>query len=86
MRDQFPNRMPGASAREFFAITPDDDNDLPQYPQGIWVGGAGSVALIGAPGSEPVILKAAKDGQLLVIAPSRILETGTTATDLVGWV
>ncbi|MBN9354560.1 MAG: hypothetical protein J0H04_11525, partial [Hyphomicrobium denitrificans] len=57
IRDQFPSRGALSSARQFFAITPHADNDLPEVPRGVWVGGAGNINMIGAPGSDAVVLK-----------------------------
>lgn len=85
-KDQFPARGATTAAREFFAITPNNDTDLPQVPRAVYVGGDGNIALIGLAGSDSVILKGVKQGQTLVIAPSRILATGTTAADLIGLV
>lgn len=83
-KDQFPARGPLSSAREWFAITPDDDVDLPQVPRGVWVGGAGNVAVVGLSGSA--VLEGVTAGTLLPIAPTRVLLAGTTATKLVGLV
>lgn len=85
-RNQFPMRGPLASAVEFFAITPSNDADLPQVPRGVWVGGAGNLALVGIEGGSGVILKGIAAGTLVPVSPNRILATGTTATDLVGLV
>lgn len=56
MKDQFPTRSGISSAREFFEITPSDDEDLPQYPKAVWVGTSGDLAVVGSPGSDPVTL------------------------------
>lgn len=79
-RNQFPDRGALGSAREFFAITKHDTNELAQVPRAIWVGGAGDIALDG------VVLKAVPAGTLLPVSPSKVNATGTTATDLVGLV
>lgn len=83
-RNQFPFRGSLTSAVEFFAITPDDDNDLVQVPRAIYVGGAGDLAVIQLKGGDPVIFKGVTAGQTLVISPARVVAAGTTATDLVG--
>lgn len=83
MRDAFPSRIAGASAREAFVITPDDDVDLEARPQAIWVGGEGDLTVVFNPDSDPVEFKNIAAGYLLPIAPTRVLEA-TTATDLVG--
>jgi hypothetical protein len=86
IRDQFPARAAGGSAREAFAVTPDDDEDLPQYPQSLWVGGAGDVTVVFAPDSDPVTFASVPAGTELRISPSRVMETDTDATDIVGLV
>jgi hypothetical protein len=85
MKDQNPSRGGLSAARTFFAITPSDDDDLPEYPRAVWVGTGGDIELVGEPGADPVVLKNVADGTLLLISPTRITE-GTTASDLVGWV
>lgn len=83
-RQQWPYRTAG-TATQAFAITPDDDNDLAQYPQGIWVGSLGDVVAVFEPGSDPITFGAVPAGTHLPISPSRIMEA-TTADDLVGLV
>jgi hypothetical protein len=72
--------------QSFFAITPADDEDLPQSVRGIHVGVAGNVAAIGAGDTEAVTFKGCQAGSTLLGRFSRVLDTGTTATDLVGLV
>lgn len=79
-RDQFPNKTAVGSAREFFAITKHDTNELPQVPRAIWMGTAGDIAL------DSVVHKNVASGTLLLVSPSKVNATGTTAADLVGWV
>lgn len=86
MRNQFPARGATTAAVEFFAITPDDDADLSQVPRAIYVGGGGDVAVQGQLDDEAVTFKGVPTGTILVIAPARVLDTGTTATDLVALV
>lgn len=82
-KDQFPSRSAGASPREWFAITPDDDVDLEQIPQAIWVGTGGNIALMGSDGNVE-IKKNVQSGYHLIASPVRVMETGTTAQDLIG--
>jgi len=79
-RDQYPARGALSSAREFFAITPHNTNDLPQVPRAIWVGTGGDIALDG------VVHKGVQSGTLMNVSPTKVNLTGTTAADLVGWV
>lgn len=83
-RDQFPSRSAGASPREWFSITPDDDNDLAQVPQAIWVGVGGDLVLQGRDGHvEP--FKNVPNGFLFIGSPVRVMQA-TTATFLKGMV
>lgn len=86
MRNQFPVRGATTAAVEFFSIVPHDTNELAQVPRAIFVGGAGDLAVQGQLDDETVIFKGLAAGQTLVIAPARVLDTGTTATDLVALV
>jgi hypothetical protein len=83
--NKFPYRSQTSAAVEFFEITPDDDADLPEVPRAIYVGVSGDIALVGKAGTDPVLHRSVPVGPFLV-APSRVMETGTTATGLVGWV
>lgn len=65
------------------AVTPSDSTDLDvQGSRGLWVGGAGNVAVITAQG-DTVTFNGVAAGYLLPVAVSRVLATGTTATNLV---
>lgn len=84
-RTQFPYPDATSSPTKWFAITPDDDNDLANAVRAIWVGTGGALALRGADG-EDVVIKNIPNGTLLIVSPARVLETGTvTAADLVGF-
>lgn len=85
-RDQFPARSAGGSAREAFAVTKDDNADLPQIPRALWVGTGGSLSVIFTPGTDPVSLTNVPNGSLLPISPSRVRSAGTSASDIVGLV
>lgn len=74
---------PSVPALRLAAITPDDDNDLPSICRGIYVGGEGDIALIAAGDSSAVTLVGVLAGTVLPIQARRVLETGTTATNLV---
>ncbi len=70
--------------KKAFAITPDNNNDLPQTTRGIWVGGAGNLAVTLLEDSASVTLQAIPAGTLLPIRAKRVHSTGTSATLLVG--
>lgn len=82
-RDQFPSRSAGAAPRQYFAVTPSDTVDLAQIPQAIWIGSAGNLAVVGGDGNS-VVFQSLAAGQYWIGAPSRVLATGTTATNLIG--
>ena len=65
-----------------FAITPDDNNDLPQPTRAIFVGKAGDVNAV-LTGGSTVLLKTMPSA-LYPLQVQRILATGTSADYLVG--
>jgi hypothetical protein len=73
-----------APATKGFAITPDDDTDVPSVTRGLYVGGAGTVVVVLAGDSGAVTFVGATAGSVLPIRVKRVLSTGTTATSLVG--
>ena len=83
MKNNFPSQGSNDSALDAFVITPDDDNDLPTLPRGIWVGTGGDVYVTMASGEVPFLN--VPDGTLLSIRPTRVLET-STAADMVALV
>lgn len=84
MQDGFPSNTASSQARNFEAITPDDDEDLPRRYKAIFVGTGGVVVLVGD--NDPAgVAHVVPNGALLVCSPVRILATGTDAADMVGW-
>lgn len=83
--EPFPSTgdMPHFSARRIFAITKHDTNELSYITKGIYVGGAGDVAVLSYDGST-VTFKAVPAGQILPIMARKVMSTNTTATDMVG--
>lgn len=68
-----------------FAITPDDDADLPQPARAFYVGGTGGVA-VKLPSGADVTFKGVVGGTVLPVSVVRVYATGTTASDIVGLV
>lgn len=64
-------------------ITPDDGTDLSKPIRGLYIGVGGEVTLITA-GSETVRFIGLVAGTILPVRSTRVLASGTTATDLVG--
>lgn len=64
------------------AVSPHDDNDLEYVASGLFIGGAGTIAVIARNDASPVTLTV-QAGQLLPIRAKRVRATGTTATGIV---
>lgn len=69
------------SADRWYAVTPDDDADLPVKPRMVRVNVGGNVVMRDANGTT--VTFAFLDGQSEPLSPHRILATGTTATGIV---
>lgn len=70
------------ASKSAFPITP-ASTALPRRPQGIYVGGAGNVAVKFVAGGPTVTFTAAIVGQVLPISPYSV-ETASTATLMIG--
>jgi hypothetical protein len=80
--DQFGYRVggsPEAPASRAEAVTPSDSTDLTYVSRGLWVGGAGNVAVVMVSG-DAVTFSGVVAGTLLPIRVSRVKSTSTTAT------
>jgi len=73
-----------AAASTAFAITPNDNNDLTSTARAIWVGGAGNMVVQMAGDAGQVTFSGIPAGTLLPIQVSRVLNTLTTATLIIG--
>lgn len=67
--------------RAAFAVTPDDDADLPFTPRAVFCGGGGDLVVILADNENAVTLKGVPAGAWLPIVPKQIMEA-TTCTDI----
>ncbi|MGB7243560.1 MAG: hypothetical protein WBC93_15930 [Sulfitobacter sp.] len=83
MADKWAGTSTGITgpARGGAAVTPNDSADLPTSARGIYVGGAGNVALVTTDG-DTLTFAGAAAGATLPICTARVLATGTTATNL----
>lgn len=72
-------------ATDAFLLTPSNTVDLPRAARGLYVGGAGDVALTTLDGSNATFAGLAA-GTFMPVGAVRILLTGTTATNIVGLV
>ena len=70
-------------ARNGFAITPHDSNELTHVTRGIYVGGTGNMVVL-TMNDESVTLVGLPAGSLIPIRAKRVDSTSTTATSMVG--
>lgn len=86
MADQHSSFVEGLTspADNQVAITPSDSTDLAFVSRAIWVGGAGNIVITPAAGGSSVTYTVVA-GTILPIRASRVLATGTTATQIVNW-
>jgi hypothetical protein len=71
---------PTAPATRAAVVVPHDSNAIADTPKGLYVGGAGDIAMRGATGTTDQLWKAVPAGTVLPFRPSHIRATGTTAT------
>lgn len=67
-----------------FPITKSDSTVFSQATRGLWVGGAGDVAVRYMDGTTDTI-QSVPAGAALPIRVDKVLATGTTATKISGW-
>lgn len=82
--DQFGYRTggtPDQPAGHAEAVTPSDSGDLAYVSRGLYVGGAGNMAVIMVSGAT-VTFSNILAGTVLPIRVSRVKSTGTTATSI----
>jgi ABC-type sugar transport system substrate-binding protein len=73
-----------SSARDAFAITPNDSTDLVDIPKALYVGAAGSLVVTLVDDAASVTFVAVPAGALLPIRPRRVHASGTTAGSILG--
>jgi hypothetical protein len=71
-----------AGAFRGVAVTPGDSTTLPAT-RGLWIGGAGNVAVVFAGDTAAVTLSGATAGSLIPIQVTKVMSTNTTATSIV---
>ncbi|GAB5375040.1 MAG: hypothetical protein AcusKO_15020 [Acuticoccus sp.] len=74
-----------APAADAFAITPDDNTDLPQAARAIYVGASGDMSVVTL-GGTTVLFAGLGAGTTLPCSVVRVNDTDTTAANLVGLV
>lgn len=87
MADRFQNTAPSLAgpAMHGFAVTPSDSTALAETTRALYVGTTGAVALVMASGAS-ITLIGVPSGTILPLRASKVMATGTTATDIVGLV
>lgn len=71
-------------AHSAYVITPNDSTMLSAHTRGIYVGGVGDLTVLIYNDTVAVTFVGVPAGTLLPIRVSKVLATGTTATNLVG--
>ena len=72
----------GEPARQAYAVTPHDDNEVSIVPRALYIGVTGNVAVTMFNGDN-VTFVGVPAGQFLPIRVKKVLATNTTATDIV---
>jgi hypothetical protein len=87
MADRFQNSSPSLSgpASHGFAVTPSDSALLAETTRGIYVGTGGTIAALMLSGAG-VTFAAVPGGTTLPVRLTKIMATGTTASDIVALV
>jgi hypothetical protein len=77
--------LPPGPACRGYAVTKSDTTVLPNGITGLWIGGAGAIAVVfaGQQDSDAVTFSAVAAGTFLPFSVSKVLSTGTNATLIV---
>lgn len=73
-----------APATFLFPIVPSDVADVERVTKGIYVGTAGDLSLLSLDGSAPVTFSNVAAGTVLDVRVLKVMQSGTTAGNLVG--
>lgn len=76
-----PHKL-GNPARRAVAIAPSDTAEFDPEPQGLYVGGAGDLSMLGPDDTGPVLWKGVPAGTVLPFRTRKLRATGTTATNI----
>jgi len=84
MTDKFKSNAKGleSPADEHFIIVPDDDADLTLVPRVIYIGSGGSLVVRDKSGVDATYYPT--DNSYILFRAIRVLDTGTTASNLIG--
>lgn len=67
------------NARNAYAVTPDDNNNMPNAGYCFWIGGAGNLKVTTV-GGQTVTFSGIPAGTVLNIQAVKVFSTGTTAS------
>lgn len=81
---KFMQKTNSGCSKDYFAITPNDNTDLPKNIRAISIGTDGNLTVKNPAGTN--VTFAVLKGQVISISTTRVMATGTTATGLVGLV
>lgn len=83
MADPFETLTPGLEAPGSYVtpVTPDDNTDLATVSRALYVGTGGNIALTLVGGSTATFTNV-QDGAVLPLRVSRVLNAGTSASDI----
>lgn len=84
MQDKYTDNHVMSSATDVFAITPSDSVALTKVTKGLYVGGAGNVAIKTPGNSTAVTFAGVAAGSILPVRAAYVMSTDTTATSIVG--
>lgn len=87
MADRFQNSFPSIAgpASHGFAVTPSDSSLLSETTRGIYIGTEGNIAALLLSGAS-VTFSSVPAGSLLPVRLTKIMATGTTASNIVALV
>lgn len=83
------SRGPTDPSREIVAITPSNSNELAKYVRSLRVGGGGTIIVLpieAVSDTDTVTITNVADGETLPIGVRRVHATGTTCSNIVGFV
>lgn len=91
MADPVPDSFPGAPRQLTYpgshaiVVSPNDSTPLPFVSRGIYVGTTGNIALVlqSDPLSAPVVFSNVQSGSLLPLRATYVMNTNTTASNIV---
>lgn len=72
-----------SSAIRAEAVTPSDEDELAEVTRAIFIGGSGNIEVVLRDDTNPVVFKNVVAGSVLPLRVKKVLDNGTTATDII---